>query len=301
MSTTCKMLKSADGTSIYADATGNPQNPSIVFIHGMALTCAVFDQLFAHKELLEKFYLVRYDMRGHGRSGKPETEAEHISLLYANDFEAVVHGFGLKKPAFVGWSLGAAIIADICINLHPLPISGAISLSGSPLFHADITPIAFTDLCLSLGSGLVSNDTSFALSGRREFVYACLRDAESLPFSLTSAWIGYTTFQTPTLAALVRRRQDSSKLLQMKKADLRLLILCGNEDKMIDGIALAKEMKRGKYFGDVEVELKVIEGGSHSLFLDNVEETVDTLIEFVESIQPPNLINGSIFSTMGNV
>lgn len=59
MPTTFKLLKSTDGTELYADATGNPQHPSIVFVHGIALCGAVFDQFFSNKQLLEKFYLVR--------------------------------------------------------------------------------------------------------------------------------------------------------------------------------------------------------------------------------------------------
>jgi pimeloyl-ACP methyl ester carboxylesterase len=58
MSTVARTLKSTDGNDIYADATGDPQNPSIVFVHGMTFSGAVFDCLFANKRLLEKFYLV---------------------------------------------------------------------------------------------------------------------------------------------------------------------------------------------------------------------------------------------------
>lgn len=42
-------------------------------------------------------------MRGHGRSGKPNTVEGHTSALYAADFTAVANGFALNKPVFVGW------------------------------------------------------------------------------------------------------------------------------------------------------------------------------------------------------
>jgi hypothetical protein len=58
LSPTVKLLKSTDGTTIYADAVGNPANPSIVFTHGFALSAAVFNTLFENPRLLEKFYLV---------------------------------------------------------------------------------------------------------------------------------------------------------------------------------------------------------------------------------------------------
>lgn len=46
---------------------------------------------------------VRYDMRGHGRSGKPDSMENYSPQLYANDFLAVSRAFDLKNPTYVGW------------------------------------------------------------------------------------------------------------------------------------------------------------------------------------------------------
>jgi hypothetical protein len=81
------------------------------------------------------------------------------------------------------------------------------------------------------------------------------------------------------------RKQDSSKLLHMKKEDLRLLIIAPTEDKLVNGRAVVNELKRGKCFGDVEIEVKEIKGGSHACFLDNEDETVDAVLEFANSVQ----------------
>ncbi|KAJ7033427.1 hypothetical protein C8F04DRAFT_957693 [Mycena alexandri] len=104
MSTTVsKPCSSSDGTLIYAEASGNLTNPSVVFAHGFALRGIVFDKLFSDPRMLDKFYLVRYDVRGNGRSGRPTAAAEYASSLYAADFSAVAKEFSLDKPVFVGW------------------------------------------------------------------------------------------------------------------------------------------------------------------------------------------------------
>jgi pimeloyl-ACP methyl ester carboxylesterase len=46
---------------------------------------------------------VAYDLRGHGRSGKPTTSAGYLSNLFAEDFANVVREFGLDSPIYVGW------------------------------------------------------------------------------------------------------------------------------------------------------------------------------------------------------
>jgi len=54
-----KILKSTDDTEIFARAVGNCENPSLVFVHGFALSGSVFDDLFRDNDLLDHFYLVR--------------------------------------------------------------------------------------------------------------------------------------------------------------------------------------------------------------------------------------------------
>jgi pimeloyl-ACP methyl ester carboxylesterase len=46
---------------------------------------------------------VRYDVRGHGRSGKPSDVAAWESKRLAEDFDAVVEAFKLDKPFVLGW------------------------------------------------------------------------------------------------------------------------------------------------------------------------------------------------------
>jgi pimeloyl-ACP methyl ester carboxylesterase len=54
-----KYLTSSDGATIYADAVGDPRKPSVIFIHGAALSAVVFDGIFDHSVYRTEFYLVR--------------------------------------------------------------------------------------------------------------------------------------------------------------------------------------------------------------------------------------------------
>jgi pimeloyl-ACP methyl ester carboxylesterase len=53
---------------------------------------------------------VRYDARGHGRSGKPEEEEAWLSARIAEDFLAVAEAFEVRCPIYVGWSLGGGLL-----------------------------------------------------------------------------------------------------------------------------------------------------------------------------------------------
>ena len=54
----CKTVRSSDDTLIYAEAIGNPKKPHVVFVHGISLSGAVFDNLFADECLLDSLYMV---------------------------------------------------------------------------------------------------------------------------------------------------------------------------------------------------------------------------------------------------
>ena len=98
-----RSLTSSDGTAIYADATGVPTNTAIVFIHGLSCTALGWEKQFADAALCASFHLVRYEMRGHGRSGKPLEEEGYTSTKIAEDFRTVCEAFGLVKPFIAGW------------------------------------------------------------------------------------------------------------------------------------------------------------------------------------------------------
>ena len=46
---------------------------------------------------------IRFDLRGHGRSGKPKTEEGYSSKKHAEDYAAVANEFKAKNPIVVGW------------------------------------------------------------------------------------------------------------------------------------------------------------------------------------------------------
>ncbi|KAF8164767.1 alpha/beta-hydrolase [Crassisporium funariophilum] len=272
-----KLLKSTDGTVIFARAVGNRENPSLVFVHGLALSGSVFDDLFKDKHLLDRFYLVSYDMRGHGRSGKPEVEEGYASIRYADDFASVVKAFSLRTPMLIGWSLGATIACDICAHLGADSISGVVYAAGLP-YTGPIMNEVGTPLVLGFLPGLFSTD-DVNLSARTKiaFIDSLFLNPAHVPTSLKWSWLGATTLQLPAVSRLVlSRTQDPEKLLQEGSKGLPLLMISGSSDTQVQGDVVVKLMK--PHFTNVEVH--TIHGGSHALFYDNQEEFVQTLIDF---------------------
>ena len=53
-------VTSVDGTRIWAEATGTPSKPAIVFIPGFSYTSLVFDKQWTDPFMKTNFFMVRY-------------------------------------------------------------------------------------------------------------------------------------------------------------------------------------------------------------------------------------------------
>lgn len=55
---TVKVVTSADGTPIFAEATGNHANPHVVLTAGLGLSASIYDEFVQDKQLLDSLYIV---------------------------------------------------------------------------------------------------------------------------------------------------------------------------------------------------------------------------------------------------
>ncbi|KAJ8515650.1 hypothetical protein ONZ45_g6952 [Pleurotus djamor] len=279
--TTVKILTSTDGTKIYADATGNPMKQSIVFVHGGLLSGIVYDRLFEHPRLKNDFYLVRYDMRNFGRSDKPTQPEAYTQELMAADFDTVVKGFNLKKPVFVGWSLSAAIIADIAHAFNPLPILGAITIGGGPAYGPELAPL-FVGPNGNAGDFFQNTNVTDAILVHQHWVNNLFLHPSKIPFSVRMQYIGQTFLQIPdTLGLLTPWREQSRARLEEvgRSGELKMKMLFGKDDQNV------KPQPIVDFFRPLikKLEYVQIEGG-HAVFEDNESGTVDEIVKFVKRV-----------------
>jgi pimeloyl-ACP methyl ester esterase len=102
----------------------------VLFLHGWAMSGAILAPLAAR--VGEGRRAVRYDLRGHGRSGAAPTATLDD---HASDLVALVERLDLRGATVVAWSLGAQVL------LHALPairgrLRAAALVAATPRFTA---------------------------------------------------------------------------------------------------------------------------------------------------------------------
>lgn len=81
---------------LYAVAEGNPEATPIVLVHGYPDNHSVWDKVTA--TLSQEYLVIRYDVRGAGRSDKPARTRDYRLSLLAKDLQAVVNAIIPDRP-----------------------------------------------------------------------------------------------------------------------------------------------------------------------------------------------------------
>ncbi|EIW74739.1 alpha beta-hydrolase [Coniophora puteana RWD-64-598 SS2] len=275
-----KQLKSTDGNDIYAEAVGDPSKPAVVLVHGFMLSAGAFDNLFADQKLLDKLYLIRYDVRGQGRSGKPADAEGHASSLYAADFKTVLDAFGVKKAVYCGWSLGGNGAADICTHLDPNPLTGIVFMCALPYIDPGLIAACGTETLGGLLGGVMADEqVAPAMDTRLRFVETLFKDHTSIPWDVKFAWLGAGCYMKPAdCRNAVGRAQDGTKMLEAGKNGLPALAVVAADDEQVKGEETAKAMQ--PHFKNFTVAR--IANSGHAVHIDQQDEFVKVLLSFVQ-------------------
>lgn len=103
-----------DGVTHY-QALGNPDSPAVVLVHGFSAPQFMFDHAAAG--LMDRFYVVRYDLYGRGLSDRPDKD--YNQDLFDRQLLGLMDELSLTGPvSLVGSSMGGLIAAEFAAR-HP--------------------------------------------------------------------------------------------------------------------------------------------------------------------------------------
>ncbi|MDX2157008.1 MAG: alpha/beta fold hydrolase [Hyphomicrobiaceae bacterium] len=91
-----------DGVTIHYEAHGH--GPALLLSHGYSATCRMWDgQISA---FADRYRVIVWDMRGHGRSASPANAAAYSEELTVADMAAILDACGERRAIIAGLSLG---------------------------------------------------------------------------------------------------------------------------------------------------------------------------------------------------
>jgi len=100
-----RTMRLSDGVEIAYLERGNPSGPPVVLIHGYTDSARDWAPLIPY--LPPQWHLIVVDIRGHGRSSKPECCYSRLDFAY--DIKLLLDGLKIPKADIIGHSLGSII------------------------------------------------------------------------------------------------------------------------------------------------------------------------------------------------
>ena len=120
------------GVAIHYDIEG--EGPVLLLSHGYSATGEMWrDQVEALKD---RFRVVTWDMRGHGRSDYPDEPAAYSEALTVGDMAALLDAASVERAVLGGLSLGGYM--SLAFNLaHPERVRALMVIDTGPGYRSD--------------------------------------------------------------------------------------------------------------------------------------------------------------------
>ncbi len=142
------------------------QGPSLVFVHGAFADARIWEPQWQH--FSSSHHLLRYDLRGHGRTGASNRD-HYCMSTFADDLDALLDALEIASPIVCGLSWGGSIVQAFAVRsparLKALILAGSavsIRLTRTDKLLCDVLFPRWAML-LTIKSIRVENFTRFSL------------------------------------------------------------------------------------------------------------------------------------------
>ena len=210
----------------FGDANGHP----IVFIHGFSQSYWCWKKQF-HDPRLHQFRMIAFDLRGHGRSGKPlERESYLDSKIWASDLQSIIRSLELVKPVVISWSYAGLIVCDYLRHNNDTAIAGINFVGARTKIGTTEAKKMSGSLFLDLAPGFCSENSKVRLNAVHKFLLNLTNC--NIPEPDIYEMLGYNlSVPTQTCRALLERIVDNDPVIA--KLKIPTLITHGSDDTSV--------------------------------------------------------------------
>lgn len=243
-----------DGVAIHYEVEGS--GPALLLTHGYSATGAMWaGQIEAFSKL---YRVIRWDMRGHGRSDYPDDPAAYSEAASVADMAALLDAVGVEKAIVGGLSLGGYM--SLAFHLaHPRRVRALLIIDTGPGYRNDEARAGWNRNALRTAERYESEGLARLAGGSAEMRAARHRDASGLALA----------------ARGMLTQRDSRVISSLPTIAVPALVVVGAEDTPF---LVASDYMAGKIPGAKKV---VIENAGHAANIDQPEAFNAQVLNFL--------------------
>jgi len=266
-------------TRLYYEECG--QGEPIILLHDQAVDCRMWDDVFF--KLAKNFRVIRYDLRGYGKSGNPESG---YGYLHVDDLKNLMVGLKIKSAHFAGLSLGGMTLTEF-IALYPDRVltatisSGAISeYPNRAAMPKNILKI-YNDTVFSIKKQDVERTKLRGLDAEKNDWKMMMRSVSGEHFQdisdnlnqMIDDWTGWQLINPETDAFIGLQAEDS--LVKHKKKP-RILLIIGQHDS-----ARSKKSMQRMAILCQDAKIQLMSDVGHFTCMESPNKFVEKMLTFI--------------------
>ena len=238
----------SDGLTIVYESIGDPSNPTVLLIMGYNTTGLAWTAGIIQPMVDAGFHVIRFDNRDAGRSSKVENWTKKTAYTLSDmgqDALRILDKLSIKKAHVLGISMGGMIGQTLAIE-HPERLLSLTSLATTGFYWdkdlPTVTPkVIWQNAALITRYGLQPKDLKKRVKKNTATITFLSRrntiSEEMITFSTQKLLFRDSIGVQDTPASGKRQRtamkKSGSRLEQLKKIKVPVLVLHGTEDKLI--------------------------------------------------------------------
>jgi pimeloyl-ACP methyl ester carboxylesterase len=267
-----KNLRFGDITLATLELGPRNADVALLFVHGNSSSSRAFERQYS---ALGEYYLVSFDLPGHGASENARDASLYSLPAYAEIIYGIVSTIDTTKILLVGWSLGGHIVLEA---MSDLPNSCMAVIVGAPPLRdvVDIPNAFLPSLALEvIQKGTVSEDDA-DLWARN-----CTHHRDAYPEWLRSDLLRTDPRARVALLTSLTQGLFRDEWEQISAASSRVSLVLGAEDPFIN-MAFLKDETLLKHLARPGVE--IIPGAGHMAQWDAPEDFNRILLDRIRCL-----------------
>ena len=252
-----------NGINISVKQAGTGQD--MILIHGIFASKEIMNPLFDYYK--NSYHVISYDVRGHGKSDKPE---KFDLDDYADDLNEIINELDLEKPIAIGLSMGSYIALKTA-EKYPTTLSRIVLLGTRGQGEISLMQKAAEE---NNGNADIDLKEMGRLISRR--VYAPDTTPEDVAnfYKENRSEVELTNDERKNIYASLSHYDMVS---DADKVQIPVLILVGEHD----GINPPEESVKVNEMLPTS-KLEIIEGAGHIAYLEKKNEVIDLIDSFIK-------------------
>ncbi|MEI6581038.1 MAG: alpha/beta hydrolase [bacterium] len=247
-----------------------PNRPTLVFVHGVYGSSSAWVK--HEKEFLNKYNLLSFDLRGHGKSRVYKNYEDYSIENFVEDLNALIKFLKIKNFILISHSMGSLIVLDFLLK-YQRKVLGAVLLSPNINTKNEWLKVVINKPLLYLVKSIENKIKKPRLGGHVDYS----KYPNSGDWDIKRSIADLRNTGVSNYLYCVKNFSGYDRRKEVENIKIPILIVHGKNDSIFpvkNSIEMSKKISNAK--------IKILENADHIIVINHFDEIKKIIDDFVK-------------------